>query len=98
MKKKLLVIALSSIITIQSTFIMGMDCNVFAAEIGNTAATTTKLIGDVNGDTSVDAIDFALLKSYLLEVIKELPVSDYLVIGDLNCDGSINAIDLALTK
>lgn len=96
MRKKLLVIALSSIITIQSTFTIGMDCNVFAAEMGNTA--NTKLIGDLNGDTSVDAIDFALLKSYLLGIAKDFPVSDYLVIGDLNCDSSINAIDLALMK
>ncbi len=96
MRKKMLALALSSIITIQSICTLGMDCNVFASEIENTA--NTELVGDLNGDKGVDSIDFALLKSYLLGIVKELPVSDYLVIGDLNCDSSINAIDLAIMK
>jgi len=54
--------------------------------------------GDVNGDNNIDSIDFALMKSFLLEKIYTLPVEDALWVGDLNGDGYINSIDLALMK
>ncbi len=99
MKKKLTAIALSLIVSSQSTFALGTNCNVFAAEAGNmTGLTNSIMVGDLNGDTGVDSIDFALLKSYLLGVINDFPVAEDLVAGDLNGDNSISAIDLALMK
>ncbi|EPR10369.1 carbohydrate-binding protein [Ruminiclostridium papyrosolvens] len=56
------------------------------------------LTGDVNGDGSVDATDYAMMKKYLLGLIDDFPVEDKLKAGDLNKDGVIDAIDLALLK
>lgn len=61
------------------------------------AATTAK-VGDVNGDTVIDALDYALLKQYLLGTVSDLPVEDDLYAADLDGDGSINALDLSLLK
>jgi len=54
--------------------------------------------GDLNGDASVDATDYALMKMYLLGSINDFPVQDDLVAGDLNIDGTIDALDLAVFK
>lgn len=51
-------------------------------------------IGDVNEDGNVDAIDFALLKKYLLDS----SISINKVNADINSDGDINAIDFAKLK
>ena len=55
-------------------------------------------LGDVNDDHSVDAIDMALLKKYLLNGLEELPHPEYRIVADVNGDGNIDAIDLALVK
>ncbi|WP_242855825.1 dockerin type I repeat-containing protein [Ruminiclostridium josui] len=57
-----------------------------------------EVVGDYNGDKTVDAIDFAYLKQYLLGKIDSFPVQDKMFVGDLNMDGEINAIDLAILK
>ncbi len=99
MRKKLTAIALSLILSSQSTFTLGTNYNVFAADAVNMAGLANSImVGDLNGDKGIDSIDFALLKSYLLGVINDFPVDDDLVVGDLNGDGSISAIDLALMK
>lgn len=54
------------------------------------------LVGDINDDKSINSIDFAVLRGYLLGIIKELPVSDEN--ADLNGDGSVNSIDFALLR
>ncbi len=54
--------------------------------------------GDLNGDENIDAIDFALMKQFLLEIIKDFPVEDDKLAADLDKDGEINAIDFALLK
>jgi hypothetical protein len=51
-------------------------------------------LGDVNTDKSVDAIDFALLKKYLLDSSVEIKH----MLADMNSDGSIDSIDYALLK
>lgn len=56
------------------------------------------MYGDVNGSGSVDSIDFALMRSYLLGNIFEFPVSNGMVISDVNADGSFNSIDFALMR
>ena len=74
MRKKFLVIALSLIICAQSTFAIGTNSSVLAAEGDTTGLTHSTLVGDLNGDMSIDALDFALLKSYLLGKIDSFPV------------------------
>lgn len=54
------------------------------------------LHGDLNGDTKINAIDLALIKSYLLGNITEFKVPT--VVADLDGNSSVNAIDLALLK
>jgi hypothetical protein len=56
----------------------------------------TIVAGDVDGNGSIDAIDYAVLKKYLLGA-KELD-SDALNRADINGDKTVNAIDLALIK
>ncbi|QNU65479.1 carbohydrate-binding protein [Ruminiclostridium herbifermentans] len=50
--------------------------------------------GDLNSDGSIDAIDFALLKKYLLDSSEDISEEN----ADLNGDGEINALDFALMK
>ncbi|ACL75601.1 pectate lyase [Ruminiclostridium cellulolyticum] len=53
------------------------------------------LKGDVNGDGAVDALDFALVKRYLLNGVTD---GMNLQAADMNNDNSVNAIDLALIR
>lgn len=55
------------------------------------------VIGDIDGDGLVNAIDFALLKKYLLTPEEALS-EEKLWAGDVNGDGTVNAIDIALMK
>lgn len=56
--------------------------------------TETILYGDVNNDKQVDAIDFAVLKKYLLNNEEKIALKN----ADVNKDGEINAIDFANLK
>ena len=55
-------------------------------------------IGDVNGDGAIDAIDYALFKTYIIDSSNGFPVDDDMWVGDLNGDGAIDAIDYSLMK
>jgi hypothetical protein len=57
---------------------------------------TDIVLGDVNDSGTVDAIDFAILKKYLLGMI-DLD-SDAYTRADVNKDTSVNAIDFALIR
>ncbi len=56
----------------------------------------TTNLGDVDGSGTVDAIDFALMKKYLLGSLQL--DSESCVRADVNKDASVNALDLALLK
>jgi len=58
----------------------------------------TVLVGDLNGDNSVDATDYALMKKYLLGTITDFPIENDIESGDLNKDGVIDALDFAVFK
>jgi hypothetical protein len=58
----------------------------------------TLKVGDVNGDGSVDAVDYGLMKIYLEDSSNDFPVDDDMWVGDLNDDGFIDAIDYSLMK
>lgn len=53
-----------------------------------------KLLGDLNDDGAIDAIDFALMKMYLLDSKTSVNKTN----ADMNEDSSIDAIDFALLK
>lgn len=63
-----------------------------------TAAAAAAVIGDLNGDGSIDALDNSLMKQVLLGTITDLPVQDDLYAADLDGDGQISALDLSLMK
>lgn len=58
----------------------------------------TVLAGDLNGDNSIDATDYVLMKKYIVGLISDFPVEDDLKAGDLNSDGEINSLDFAILK
>jgi endoglucanase len=51
-------------------------------------------VGDVNNDGNIDAIDFAVLKKYILDGTLEINFSA----ADMNSDGNVDALDFALLK
>ncbi|ACL75420.1 dockerin type I domain-containing protein [Ruminiclostridium cellulolyticum] len=57
------------------------------------STTPTPKVGDCNNDGNIDAIDFSLLKQYLMN-----PGSTYNSLMDLNADNTINALDFAIMK
>ncbi len=65
------------------TFVGGTDAGVY---------------GDVNGDNTVDALDFAIIKQYLVGQISEFPGKNGMKLADVNNDGSVDAIDFATVK
>ncbi len=64
----------------------------------NNSTTPTQQYGDVNGDNTVDAIDFALIKQYLIGQISAFPGKDGLKMADVNLDNSVDALDFAAVK
>jgi mannan endo-1,4-beta-mannosidase len=69
---------------------------VFAVAVGDTTSPTAGIYGDANGDNTVDALDYAVLKQYLLGMTT---LSDNaLKLLDLNKDNTIDAIDLSVFK
>ncbi len=56
--------------------------------------TPTPILGDVNGDKTVDSLDYALLKKYILDSSTTIITAN----ADLNSDDAIDAIDLVQLK
>lgn len=65
------------------TFVGGTDAGVY---------------GDVNGDNTVDALDFAIIKQYLVGQISTFPGKNGMKLADVNNDGSVDALDFATVK
>jgi endo-1,4-beta-xylanase len=63
-----------------------------------TAPTPTVIYGDLDGSGSVDAIDYSLMKQYLLGSITKFPSENGLAAADVNASGSIDALDFAVMK
>jgi arabinoxylan arabinofuranohydrolase len=58
----------------------------------------TEIVGDLNADDTIDAIDYSLMKQFILGAITNLPAEDDMYVADLDDDGSITALDLSLLK
>ncbi len=54
--------------------------------------------GDVNGDDAVDALDFSLIKQYLMKQISTFPGKDGMKLADVNLDNAVDALDFAIIK
>jgi hypothetical protein len=56
------------------------------------------VLGDVNGDLSVDSTDITLMKRYMLRKISQFPDSNGKIAADVNGDSSVDSTDLTLVK
>jgi hypothetical protein len=56
------------------------------------------MYGDLNNDSTVDAIDYSLLKGYLLKKINSFPSAEGKTAADVDLNGSIDALDLSTLK
>ena len=48
------------------------------------------MVGDLNGNTSVEATDYALMKNVSFGSIQDFPVQNGLAAGDVNLDNVIS--------
>ena len=68
----------------------------FYSIVNNITPLTTIIKGDVNQDKTVNALDFAAIKTYLLG--KSTFTADQIKAGDIDGDGTVTALDLAAVK
>ncbi|WP_010248440.1 glycoside hydrolase family 9 protein [Acetivibrio cellulolyticus] len=54
--------------------------------------------GDVNGDGSLNSIDFGVMRKYLLGMIKEFSYENGLKAGDVDGNGMFNSLDFAYMR
>jgi endo-1,4-beta-xylanase len=54
--------------------------------------------GDLDGSSDINALDFSLMKQYLLGAITTFPADDGLKAADLDASGSIDALDFVQMK
>ncbi len=72
----------------QSYLVSGCDVNVYAEIAGDIE------LGDVNSDGSINSMDYALLKRYLIDDTTEINT----FAADMDSSGQINSLDLVLLK
>ncbi|PYG89931.1 glucuronoarabinoxylan endo-1,4-beta-xylanase [Ruminiclostridium sufflavum DSM 19573] len=78
-----------------TSFSATLAANSVTTFVGGTDSGT---YGDVNGDNAVDALDFAIIKQYLIGQISTFPGKDGMKLADVNQDGSVDALDFAIVK
>lgn len=77
---------------------VNIDWFTFGGGSTPTPSNSDVIQGDVNGDGSVNSIDFGYYRMYLLGTIKDFPAKNPLQAADLNGDGSINSIDFGYMR
>lgn len=55
-------------------------------------------LGDANGDSAINALDFAAIKKYVMGSIQSFPSEYGIAAADVNKDGIVDALDLAAVK
>lgn len=65
-----------------------------------TPTPTTEVVkyGDVNGDGTVNSVDFAFMRMRLLNMISEFPHPSGMLAADVNRDGKFNSIDFGYMR
>ncbi len=74
--------------------IMSLVIALATSALSMTFVSAATLYGDLNQDGAIDAIDYALMKGYLLGSTELTQPS----VADLDADGNINALDYSLLK
>lgn len=70
----------------------------YAMQAALATSAPTLVYGDVDGSGSVDAVDYSLIKQYLLGSITKFPAENGMAAADLNSSGSVDALDFAIMK
>jgi len=70
----------------------------YAMQAALGSSTPTIVYGDVDGSGSVDAVDYSLMKQYLLGSITKFPAENGMAAADLNASGTVDALDFAIMK
>lgn len=92
---------LSVIMVLSICFCMSLVCNADSQVLSQSVAAVAAgsgTIGDLNGDASINALDYSLMKQLILGTVTDLPVQDDIYAADLDGDGKITALDMALLK
>ncbi|EPR09958.1 GDSL-type esterase/lipase family protein [Ruminiclostridium papyrosolvens] len=89
---------LSLIMVVSICLCVSSVCNATQTTSQVVTAAASGLIGDLNGDSAIDALDYSLMKQFLLGTVTDLPVQDDLYAADLDGDAKITALDLSLSK
>ncbi|HEX3028935.1 MAG TPA: dockerin type I domain-containing protein [Clostridia bacterium] len=79
-------------------YYLGEGMSAPAAPNINTDYAAPFLYGDVNGDNTVDALDFGIMKSYLLKITGSMPSEHWKEAGDLDQNGIIDSLDFLYLK
>lgn len=73
-----------------------VEADTIAKYFGIQKKPETYLVGDVNGDGKIDAVDYAMVKRIVLGTYK--PSEEQLIRADVNGDGKVTALDYAMLK
>ena len=68
----------------------------FTFSEGNGGGSTTGTLGDLNGDSSVNSLDLATLRTYLLGITQL--TGENLSNADVNADGGVNSLDFGYIR
>ncbi len=79
-------------------YYLGEGMSAPAAPNINTDYAAPFLYGDVNGDNTVDALDFGIMKGYLLKITDSMPSDNWRKAGDLDQNGAIDSLDFLYLK
>lgn len=72
------------------------ECTIIQPE--QLSASGAIMYGDVDGSNIIDAIDYSLMKQYLLGKINDFPATNGRLAADVDGDGQITALDFSLIK
>jgi glucuronoarabinoxylan endo-1,4-beta-xylanase len=78
-----------------ASFTTNLAANSITTFVGGT---DSGMYGDVNDDKVVDALDFSLIKQYLIGQISTFPGKDGMKLADVNNDNSVDSLDFAIVK
>lgn len=76
-----------------SSFNFNIAANSITTFVGGGSGSSSVMYGDIDGNESVNSIDFGYLRMYLLGTISELPVATSNKAADVDGDGNVTSID-----
>jgi|LSQX01.1.fsa_nt_gb alpha-tubulin suppressor-like RCC1 family protein len=82
----------------KSVKVLVLLCFIVTSLFSAVSAANKSLIGDLNGDGSVNSTDYALMKRYILGTVEDLPVDDDLWVADVNGDARVSTTDYSILR